>query len=182
MSDAKPPTPRTIRDCVREIEGAGARRGAVAVSDDTKPTAPRLPNGQFPKGVSGNPGGREKHLEKRVRELLGNDIDAMTLAMRDIVLGKPPTEEALKEIKVTTRDRIEAYKVLTDRGWGKPKQDIKIGNNAAGRVPKNIPKATDEQLRVLATLDEGLGDEDLDDELDELDATEAPDGDGATQH
>jgi hypothetical protein len=39
---------------------------------------------------------------------------------------------------------------------------------------------TDEQLRTLAALDDGLGDEELDEELDELD--EAPDGDGATQH
>jgi hypothetical protein len=71
------------------------------VSDDTKPT-PGVDT-RFKPGRSGNPSGRPKGLERRVRELLGNDVDAMTLAMKDIVLGIAPTEGTLAGIKLTTR-------------------------------------------------------------------------------
>ena len=103
----------------------------------------------FQPGQSGNPGGRTKGLERRVRELLADDIDAMTLAMRDIVMGRALTEGPLKNVKITTRDRIEAYKVLTDRGWGKPRVEVKV-TEGAETMPDDLSALSIAQLREIA--------------------------------
>lgn len=67
-------------------------------------------------GPGNNPGGRPKGLERRVRELLGPDIDAIILAMRDIAMSpgfKP-------------RDRIAAAKLIMDRGWGQAREVVDV--------------------------------------------------------
>lgn len=128
----------------------------------------------FVKGQSGNPGGRARGLERRVRELLKGDIDAMTLAMRDIALGTPPAEGPLASVAIKTRDRIEAYKVLTDRGWGKPKQIVDMNHGAQPLLTEDQAKIladlTEEQLEGLATLDADAGGSPDDDDGDQGDA------------
>jgi hypothetical protein len=62
----------------------------------------------FTPGVSGNPGGRPKGLSRRVRELVGEDGDAIAEYMLSVM-----TDER------GTADRIEAAKWLADRGFGK---------------------------------------------------------------
>lgn len=154
--------------------------------------ADRLKEYRFQPGQSGNPSGRAKGLERRTRDLLGDDIDALTYVQRCIALGVPPELEQIEElgikltdrqkaalgveVKISRRDQLESYKALSDRGWGKPKQVVKFGGPAGKAVPKNMPKMTDEQLRTLAALDADLGDESLDDEIDESDGVDA------TQH
>lgn len=111
---------------------------------------------QFKPGQSGNPSGRPRKLEKRVRELLGDRIDTMTLAMADIVEGVVPKEGPLKDMRITTRDRIEAFKVLCDRGWGKPKQKVDVSGDISFERPVPMDELTDEQLEALAQLDGGV--------------------------
>src|SRR5215831_14445268 len=64
----------------------------------------------FPKGRSGNPAGRPKGLARKTRELIGNDgaelVEFLLVVMRN------ETEK--------TNDRLEAAKMLAERGWGKP--------------------------------------------------------------
>ena len=73
---------------------------------------PRLVNGQFPPGASGNPGGRPAALSE-VREL-----------------ARRHTATAIaKLVKIAERGRSEAACIaaataLLDRGWGKPTQPI----------------------------------------------------------
>ena len=63
----------------------------------------------FPPGVSGNPGGRAKGLQRRVRELCGDDGDKLATFLLGVLNGQ----------KEKTSDRLEAAKILLERGWGK---------------------------------------------------------------
>lgn len=147
---------------------------------------------QFPKGVSGNPSGCDKKLERRVRELLGADIDAIVYVQRCVALGMPPnvdtmahlgidlTEDQRTAIKQTfahikVRDVNEATKNLSDRGWGKAKQHVELNDKRGGKKPAGMKDLKPEELRVLAKLDEGT--EGIEDE--ELDSGPP---NGATEH
>lgn len=164
---------------------------------DEKPSAgDRLKRWQFPKGVSGNTAGRPKGLEKRTRELLGTDIDAITYVERCVALGMPPDPEVLGVLGVEltpdqrtaiartfstikVRDAIEAAKNLKDRGWGKAKQTVKINEGAGSRMPAGMGELTVDELEIAAKLDAGL-EGFTDDDLEGLDAN-GP-GHGETQH
>ena len=81
-------------------------------------TKSRPANGQFPKGQSGNPGGRPKD-EARVAELArsytAEAIDTLVELMR---YGKDD------------RVRGTAAQALLDRGWGKP--EVEVVSEAGG--------------------------------------------------
>ena len=73
-----------------------------------------------------NPGGRAKGLERRVRERVSEDeiIDVLV----EIMHGRLPpgiTGEATVRIK----DRLEAARLLSDRGWGRAPQQIDVTRN-----------------------------------------------------
>jgi Family of unknown function (DUF5681) len=63
----------------------------------------------FRPGQSGNPGGRPKGLAKATRELVGEDGLALAQLWWDI--ARDPMRR--------DRDRLEASRLLADRGWGK---------------------------------------------------------------
>jgi hypothetical protein len=63
----------------------------------------------WPRGVSGNPGGRPKGLAKPTRELVGED------GMRLAELWWSIASEPLRR----DADRSQASRLLADRGWGK---------------------------------------------------------------
>jgi hypothetical protein len=63
----------------------------------------------FPRGVSGNPGGRPKSLSRSTRELVGED--GMKLAELWWSIARDRSQK--------TSDRLEASRLLADRGWGK---------------------------------------------------------------
>jgi hypothetical protein len=62
-----------------------------------------------PRGVSGNPGGRPQGLARATRELVGEDghkLAEFWLSIRE--------DETRRD-----SDRLQASKLLADRGWGK---------------------------------------------------------------
>ena len=65
--------------------------------------------GRFSRGVSGNPGGRPKGLAKATRELVGEDGAALAQLWWDIARDETRRDS----------DRLEASRLLADRGWGK---------------------------------------------------------------
>ena len=75
-------------------------------------TKARAANGQFPKGQSGNPGGRPRD-EQKVAELARSHS-------REAI-------ETLAELMRNSNDervRGTATQTLLDRGWGKPKVEV----------------------------------------------------------
>ena len=84
------------------------------------PTKERAANGQFPKGQSGNPGGRprdEQKVAELARSYTREAIDTLVDMMRN---GKDE------------RVRGTAATALLDRGWGKPK--VEVVSDVAGYV------------------------------------------------
>ena len=63
----------------------------------------------FVRGRSGNPGGRPQSLAKATRQLVGEDGVALAQIWWDIA-----RDETRRD-----RDRLEASRLLADRGWGK---------------------------------------------------------------
>ena len=75
-------------------------------------TKSRSANGQFPKGQSGNPGGRQKD-EARVAELARyHNLEAIDTLVELMRYGKDD------------RVRGTASQALLDRGWAKPKVEV----------------------------------------------------------
>jgi hypothetical protein len=69
-------------------------------------------SGRWPKGVSGNPGGRPKgqgELSRATRELVGED--GMVLVKLWWSIAQDPMRR--------DADRLRASELLADRGWGK---------------------------------------------------------------
>jgi hypothetical protein len=68
----------------------------------------------FKKGQSGNPGGRAKGFERRVRDLVDPD-QIIKFALNVMINGKE-----------TTKDQLAAARFLAERGWGKPRQTVEV--------------------------------------------------------
>jgi len=73
----------------------------------------RTKTGQFPKGVSGNPGGR-KAQPKEVKEML----KAATVPAVKLLIATMNDKKTKPEL------RIRAAEIILDRALGKPKQPI----------------------------------------------------------
>ena len=100
---------------------------AVQITDEN--TAPRPGNGnlrpRWKKGQSGNPGGRPKGLASRVRELVGDDANAILEVFSQIATDP----------KAKVSDRIAAGRELLDRGWGKAPSFAPLEGNPLDNDP-----------------------------------------------
>jgi hypothetical protein len=76
----------------------------------------------FMPGQSGNPGGRPKGLARRVRELVGDDGNAIAQFMFSTMMD--PTARMA--------DRLDAGRWLADRGFGRAVQALDVG---VGQLP-----------------------------------------------
>ncbi len=112
---------------------ASRRRIWIAI----EPTKARSANGQFPKGFSGNPGGRPRD-EQKVAEL-----------------ARSYTREAIETLVELMRrgndERVRgtAAQALLDRGWGKPK--VEVVADGAGSYIEAL-RLINEQIEADQTL------------------------------
>lgn len=72
-------------------------------------TGVKAPGRPWPRGVSGNPGGRPQGLAKATRELVGEDGHRLAEFWFSIMQDETRRDS----------DRLEASRLLADRGWGK---------------------------------------------------------------
>ncbi len=95
----------------------------------------------FKPGQSGNPGGRPKGLTRRVRELVGDDGEAIASYMFSV----------MSDDREKTADRLEAARWLADRGFGKAVQTMEID---VARQPISIDTSnlSGDELDTLISL------------------------------
>lgn len=104
-------------------------------------TAGGVTRAGFRPGVSGNPGGRPRGLGRRVRELVGDDGDAIVQFVIAVMIDESER----------TRDRLDAAKWLADRGFGRATQELDIDISA--RPPWiDLDKLSEEDLDLLLVL------------------------------
>jgi len=101
-----------------------------------------MPNPNWKKGVSGNPGGRPKGLAATVRELV--DVHELVAVLLDIA----------HNTGAEARDRISATKELLDRGYGKPHQSITMDADLRHEVLDMLVMTPEQRARRLADLEE----------------------------
>ena len=78
-------------------------------AENSTVSAVRVIGRPFARGTSGNPGGRPQGLARATRELVGEDGKAL------VELWWSIAQDATRR----DSDRLEASKLLADRGWGK---------------------------------------------------------------
>jgi hypothetical protein len=94
----------------------------------------------FKPGQSGNPGGRKKGLERRVREACGEDGELLI----DMLVAIAEDETARKA------DRIDAIGLLFDRGWGRAPLAVDLRVHQDGREQLAELPLEDLQALVVA--------------------------------
>jgi hypothetical protein len=100
------------------LEEAPTSTEAAAPSVALVEKPPTRINGRFPKGVSGNPGGRSRELEKVRRAARAHGPEAIETLVELMRSGPPKV-------------RCVAAMALLDRGFGKPALTIDTDGKAA---------------------------------------------------
>lgn len=124
---------------------------------DEKPNLPPKEY-RFARGVSGNPGGRAKGHDRRLRDCVEGQMVEHPL---DKSLGLIPAWEAIvlqaidDAINGSPVARAHGRNFIADRLMGKPKQDIRI-EDVTPVDDSPVVTLTSEQLEVLAMV--GLAD------------------------
>ena len=97
----------------------------------------------FLPGQSGNPGGRPKGLARRVRELVGEDGEAIVQFL----------VETMHDSSARRRDRLEAARLLADRGWGRPAQALEIELELANQQPAlDVRRLSSEDRETMISI------------------------------
>ena len=109
--------------------------------ESSTPAAPRRVVGKpWPKGVSGNPGGRPKGVAAYIRE---QTKDCQELVDRLIKVARGETG-------ASQRDQNEAMKILLERGLGRPTETVLTGEIGTPAADALLEQLTPEDVTALA--------------------------------
>lgn len=115
----------------------------------------KLKQYQFQPRQSGNPGGRPKGFERRLREIVEGETvehpERGTISAWDAIVLKA-IDDALHSSSPAARKHGRDF--IADRLMGKPKQDIRVEDVTPIETEK-VADLTDEQLEILAAI--GVG-------------------------
>lgn len=114
-----------------------AGRGDKSAAQNSKPSAIGTP---FPKGVSGNPGGRPKMSPEQRAAF--TELSELGINSLRSILTNPEAKDA---------DKIKASEVAFDRAWGKSVQAIDANINDVPRLI-DTSKLTKEQRDALTAI------------------------------
>lgn len=110
----------------------------------------------FQKGVSGNPGGRPKGIERTVRDAIAKReyTDAQGVVHKGLDAVMTRLLEMLFDSKTTPRDAVALAREVVDRGFGKAKQFVEVTDATPQAVDgKSADDMTDEEVReALAAI------------------------------
>lgn len=129
----------------------------------------------WPKGVSGNPGGRMKGIERQLREEIAKMTHAFTTGQDEHgnpvtvdVCGPPALARRLWQIAMggEDRDSIAAIKLLYERMYGMPKQKLPVDDAGDDEDDESdLEGLTNEELRILAKVRASAAPEPVDGDL-----------------
>jgi hypothetical protein len=114
----------------------------VSTAQNSGETATPAVGRPFPKGASGNPGGRPKGLARYVRELVGDDGQRIADFMLSILDNE--TER--------TETRLRAAEWLADRGFGKTPATLDTSDTDGAPMKVNVVKQSSEHLAAVANI------------------------------
>ena len=139
------------------------RKTSVATPARARPLVPQLHGGSLRVGGTGAGGRPKELLRAKLRELLTsrNGHEYVASVMDGTALEKVPVSVGsgtgahveFVEVPPKTRDRLYAYELLVDRGYGKPDQALQVederprptGEETMARIMELLP-------RVVAVL------------------------------
>jgi uncharacterized protein DUF5681 len=105
---------------------------------------------RFPKGQSGNPGGRPKGLARKTRELLGDYGESLVRFWASVLDGDRLPDGTVPNV----RERLEASKLLADRGWGQAPKFVLVEDDHPLERDVDIAELAAEWDRKLDELHE----------------------------
>lgn len=105
----------------------------------------------FQKGVSGNPNGKPKGLQRRVREAFGEDSIKILGLFRDIALGADPVGWASEDDPIPAVVRKACGQEIVDRVLGKATQVVDVTTGPEFRAV-DMASLTEDQLAALAAI------------------------------
>lgn len=105
---------------------------------------------QWKKGQSGNPSGARKGLARAAREVAGEDGHALAEFWMQVVLDDTRRDS----------DRLEASRLLAERGWGRPAQFQAMEGDPLGfdQIEEAAEQFRRNVLRLAPSGDEGAAD------------------------
>ena len=130
-----------VNQSVESVREGGDTQPMSVVQNNSRTTRPGGVTGAgFPPGVSGNPGGRPKGLSRRVRELVGEDCEAIAVYMLSV----------MRDEKARTADRLEAAKWLAERGFGRSVQTLDL--DVTAHPPIDVTQLSTPDLKALIAI------------------------------
>jgi hypothetical protein len=79
----------------------------------------------FPKGKSQNPGGRPPGLRAAVRSATKDGVEIVDFLL-SVLRGQLPATASCEASTPVIEERLEAARMLLDRGWGKPQVSVDL--------------------------------------------------------
>jgi hypothetical protein len=98
----------------------------------------------FRRGQSGNPGGRPVGFVGRIKERCGEDYEQIVDGLYLIAFGTAAQRRRFfgEDVKVETRDRLNAIVELRDSGPGRPVQTVDLGDGSPDVPAFALPPET----------------------------------------
>lgn len=128
------------------------------MAENSSGTAKRGPGRPFPKGVSGNPGGRPKmspELQEAFSKRNFKSLEVLSKVQDDFLRGSYVDEEGREHLAPKAADAIKASEVQLAYALGKPRESVELMGEDGGPVSiakLDASKLTKEELAAAIAV------------------------------